>query len=235
MTASKVTMKLLIDSKSKKVKFAEAGKECIDFLFHILALPIGSVIRLLTTKGMVGCLGNLYDSLQNLDNIFIQPNQKKDTLLKPKSAVCDTSVPLLLINDSPVQKQFYRCLNHYGYVTDDPRSHCPNPSGYGPNTICGCTMNTNMCYVAPPVENVVASDKGLVKGVVTYMVLDDLVVKPMSTISSITLLNQFSIKDVGVLKEKVVTLGMDEALKLLKTSLQSKSVLTSVFMDNINE
>ncbi|KAH0749766.1 hypothetical protein KY290_028998 [Solanum tuberosum] len=43
------------------------------------------------------------------------------------------------------------------------------------------------------------------------MVLDDLVVKPMSTISSITLLNQFSIKDVGVLKEKVVTLGMDEA------------------------
>ncbi|KAH0660757.1 hypothetical protein KY289_029505 [Solanum tuberosum] len=193
MTASKVTMKLLIDSKSKKVMFAEAGKECIDFLFHILALPIGSVIRLLTTKGMVGCLGNLYDSLQNLDNIYIQPNQKKDTLLKPKSAVCDTSVPLLLINDSPVQKQFYRCPNHY------------------------------------------ASDKGLVKGVVTYMVLDDLVVKPMSTISSITLLNQFSIKDVGVLKEKVVTLGMDEALKLLKTSLQSKSVLTSVFMDNINE
>lgn len=46
------------------------------------------------------------------------------------------------------------------------------------------------------------------------MVLDDLVVKPMSTISSITLLNQFSIKDVGVLKEKVVTLGMDEVYKL---------------------
>lgn len=184
--------------------FAEAGKECIDFLFHILALPIGSVIRLLTTEGMVGCLGNLYDSLQNLDNIYIQPNQKKDTLLKPKSAA---SVPLLLINNSPVQKQFYRCLNHY----DDPRSHCPNSNGY---TICDRTMNTIMTYVAPPVENVVASDQGLVKGVVTYMVLDDLVVKPMSTISSITLLNQFSIKDVGVLKEKVVTLGMDEVYKL---------------------
>lgn len=52
--------------------------------------------------------------------------------------------------------------------------------------------------------------EGLVKGVVTYMVLDDLVVKPMSTISSITLLNEFCVKDVGVLKEKVVTLGMDE-------------------------
>ncbi|WMV35530.1 hypothetical protein MTR67_028915 [Solanum verrucosum] len=165
---------------------------------------------------MVGCLGNLYDSLQNLDNKYIQPNQKKDTLLKPKSAA---SVPLLLINNSLVEKQFYKCPNHSDYVTDDPLTHCP----------------ISRTYVEPPVENVVASDKGLVKGVVTYMVLDDLVVKPMSTISSITLLNQFSIKDVGVLKEKVVTLGMDEALKLLKTSLQSKSVLTSVFMDNINE
>lgn len=160
--------------------FAEAGKECIDFLFHILALPIGSVIRLLTTEGMVGCLGNLYDSLQNLDNIYIQPNQKKDTLLKPKSAA---SVPLLLINNSPVQKQFNRCSNHYDHVTDDPRSHCPSPSG--PFPVCAHTMNTNMTYVAPPVENVAASDKGLVKGVVTYMVLDDLVVKPMSTISSV--------------------------------------------------
>lgn len=70
----------MIHSKTKRVMFAEAGKECIDFLFHILALPIGSVIRLLTTKGMVGCLGNLYESLDNLDNMYIQPNQEKDTL-----------------------------------------------------------------------------------------------------------------------------------------------------------
>lgn len=34
--------------------FAEAGKECIDFLFHILALPLGSVIRLLTTNCLDG-------------------------------------------------------------------------------------------------------------------------------------------------------------------------------------
>lgn len=67
MAASKVTMKLMIDTNSRRVMFAEAGKECIDFLFNILALPIGSVIRLLTTKGMVGCLGNLYESLENFE------------------------------------------------------------------------------------------------------------------------------------------------------------------------
>ncbi|MCD7449448.1 hypothetical protein HAX54_052410 [Datura stramonium] len=233
MAESKVTMKLLIDTKGERVMFAEAGKECVDFLFHILALPIGSVIRLLTTKRMVGSLGNLYDSLKNLDNMYIQPNQNKDTLLIPKSAACDTSVPLLSIPNSPVERQFYMCPNHRSYVTDDPQTRCPTAGGYG--SICGCTMNTKVAYIAAPAENVVTINGGLVKGVVTYMVLDDLSVKPMSTISSITLLNEFSIKDVGVLQEKVVTLGMDEALKLLKTSLQSKSVLTSVFMDNINE
>ncbi|CAN4099218.1 unnamed protein product [Withania somnifera] len=226
MASTKVTMKLLIDTQSKRVMFAEADKECIDFLFHILALPIGSVIRLLTTKGMVGCLGNLYESLQNLDNKYIQPNQEKDTLLKPKSAACVTSVPLLLITNTPAGNQFYMCPGCYNYVTDGHLVNCYS---------CHRSLNKTVNYIAPPKTNVVASDGGLVKGVVTYMVLDDLIVKPISTISSITLLNQFSIENVNVLKEKVVTLGMDEALKLLKMSLQSKNVLTSVFMDNINE
>ena len=48
------------------------------------------------------------------------------------------------------------------------------------------------------------------KGVVTYMVMDDLEVKPMSTISSITLLNKFNVKHIGALEEQVVELGMDE-------------------------
>ncbi|KAH7548025.1 hypothetical protein JRO89_XS14G0056200 [Xanthoceras sorbifolium] len=37
---------------------------------------------------------------------------------------------------------------------------------------------------------------GFVKGVVTYMVLDNLEVKPMSTISSIALLNEFNVQNV---------------------------------------
>ncbi|GJX53722.1 DUF674 family protein [Tanacetum coccineum] len=52
MTASssdstKVTLKLLIDTKSKEVLFSEANKEFVDFLFNILSLPVGTVIKLL--------------------------------------------------------------------------------------------------------------------------------------------------------------------------------------------
>ncbi|PKI74669.1 hypothetical protein CRG98_004996 [Punica granatum] len=51
---------------------------------------------------------------------------------------------------------------------------------------------------------------GYVKGVVTYMVMDDLPVKSMSTISSITLLNKFKVTNLNLLEEKVIDFGMDE-------------------------
>nr|XP_023913540.1 uncharacterized protein LOC112025105 [Quercus suber] len=94
-------------------------------------------------------------------------------------------------------------------------------------------MNHELDFVHSPSatnEGSSFSEGGYVKGVVTYMVMDDLVVKPMSTISSITLLNRFNVKDVGALEEKVIHLGIDEGVKLLKASLQSKNVLTDVFL-----
>ncbi|XP_073027776.1 uncharacterized protein [Primulina eburnea] len=91
-------------------------------------------------------------------------------------------------------------------------------------------MNTVVHYVAPPGKPE-SAEGGFVKGVVTYMIMDNLVVKPMSTISSITLLNNFNIKDVVNLQEMEVTLGMEEAVKLLKASLQSEKVLTDVFLN----
>lgn len=73
-----------------------------------------------------------------------------------------------------------------------------------------------MTYVAPQARTstnaatTLSGEGGYVKGVVTYMIMDNLKVKPMSTISSISVLNRFNIKEVGVLEEKVVNLGMEE-------------------------
>ncbi|KAM3232528.1 hypothetical protein P3L10_017887 [Capsicum annuum] len=97
------------------------------------------------------------------------------------------------------------------------------------------TLSRKLTYVAPPQgeKEPVAATKDFVKEVVTYMVTDDLMVKPMSAISSIALLNKFNVKDVGALQEKVVTFGMEEALELLKASFESKTVLTNVFMSHV--
>ncbi len=62
------------------------------------------------------------------------------------------------------------------------------------------------------------------------MVMDNLVVKPMSTISSITLLNKYNVVDLTVLEEKTVDFGFAEGVKLLKASMESTNVLTNVFL-----
>lgn len=80
-----MSLKLLIDSKAKKVLFGEAGKDFVDFLFQIMSLPIGTVIRLVTEKEMVGCLGHLYKSIYAQSSDYFQPNVDKDALLKPNT------------------------------------------------------------------------------------------------------------------------------------------------------
>ncbi|KAL4621260.1 hypothetical protein ACB092_06G215100 [Castanea dentata] len=207
MSITNMRLKLLIDTENRKVLFAEADKDFIDFRFHILCLPLGTIIPLLKKQGMVGSFGNIYDSIENLSTTYLQPNVNKETLLKHKVHISGGTgeVPLLLpdIESSSTSRKFYRCSrlqnnNCYGYVADDGSALCPS------------------C-----------------QGVVTYMIMDDLEVKPMSTISSITLLNKFNVKQLGDLEENVVELGMEEGVKLLKASLQSKSVLTDVFLSKL--
>lgn len=226
---TKLSMKLLIDTKAGKVLFAEAEKDCVDFLFHILSLPAGTVISLLKEKGMSGSLPNLYESVENLKDTYIQPNQCKDILLKPKSSAGISSAPFLLLSgDVPShEKTFYGCSNNSSHstVSDDPTALC---------TFCRYSISRKLVYVAPPVASgATEATGGFVKDVVTYMVADDLVVKPMSTISCIALLNKFNVRDVGLLEEEVVSFGMEEALELLKASFESKTVLTSVFMSRV--
>ncbi|XP_047331666.1 uncharacterized protein LOC124935265 [Impatiens glandulifera] len=71
---------------------------------------------------------------------------------------------------------------------------------------------------------------GFVKDMMTYMVLDDLVIKPMSTISCICLINQFNVKDIGNLQEKVVDFGMDEGFKMFEALLKGKKKCSQVFL-----
>ncbi|KAL4388369.1 hypothetical protein GQ457_09G028930 [Hibiscus cannabinus] len=236
-TSTTVSLKLLIDTKEQRVLYAEAGKDFVDFLFNILTLPVATVIRLLTKEGMNGCVGNLYESVDNLGDEYIQPTATKDALLEPTYSLnMATGVPLLLPDiQSSTPQGFYRCSYGHGgygkcclYYTNDPTATCPS---------CSRAMTSLATFVNPPnkvsTASPAANGGGFVKGVVTYTILDDLTVTPLSTISSITMLSKFDIKQVDALKEKVVNVGMDEGVELLKASLQSKTVLTDVFLSPI--
>ncbi|KAI8539918.1 hypothetical protein RHMOL_Rhmol09G0220300 [Rhododendron molle] len=201
-----ITLKLLVDTKSNRVLFAEAGKNFVDFLFTLLSFPVGTVVRLLTAKSMVGCLGNLYDSVENLSDTYMQPSQSKEDLLKPKVVVRSTETSLLLTDDdspAPAVNKMCKLL----YVTNDPKVICP--------ACKKCTMTTEVTFVPSKVANTsLSGEGGYVKGVVTYMVMDDLVVMPMSTVFGIALLSKFNVTNVASVEEKVVTFGMDEDFRI---------------------
>ncbi|KAE8792582.1 hypothetical protein D1007_32884 [Hordeum vulgare] len=251
-TTTALSMKLLIDTKARRVLFAEASKDVVDFLFSLLALPVGTAVKLLGKDAMVGCVGSLYGSVERLDGTYVQPGASKDVLLHPSvlspAASGKSSLLGLPAPPSPQAKTFYRCsmqCNCYNgrsvfgtpggssnscrtYMTGSYGTHCPscNNQMTTPFTVVPSAGSGGQVAQAAAGE----SGKGFVQGIVTYTVMDDLTVTPMSSISSITLLNTLAVRDLAALQEKTVQLGYDQGLEILKASLQSKTVLTDVFL-----
>ncbi|XP_058181402.1 uncharacterized protein LOC131299846 [Rhododendron vialii] len=181
---------------------------------HVGCWKLGTVVKLLTTQTMVGTLGNLFESIENLNETYFQPSATKLDLLNPKPPTGNSSDvnPLFLLNDvsNSVAKKFFVCPNYTGtqshmYVSD---ATCPR---------CNNRMSKEMSYVTQEGMKEVkleAGEGGFVKGVVAYMVMDDLVVTPMSTISAINLLNKCHVKDVGALVERVVLFAIVDSIMI---------------------
>ncbi|KAG2624154.1 uncharacterized protein LOC120700549 [Panicum virgatum] len=227
--ASKISLKLLVDTKTKTVLFAEAGKEFVDFVFSLLTLPIGAVAKLVSAGTMHGSVGRLYQSVERIGAIYLQPGTDKSDLLQPKMLNPDARELLLLQaggDGEPALARFrlYTCAGYCATATMEAKATCLQ---------CKQAMSTEVAFVlpsaaapAPAGSSSSSSDEsgGYVKGVVTYMVTDGLEVTPMSAISSITMINKFAGKDVE-LAEKFVAVGTGEGLALLKAALRSDTVL----------
>jgi hypothetical protein len=223
MASTKISLKLLVNNKTKKVLFAEAGKEFVDFVFSLLTLPIGAVAKLVSAGTMQGSVGRLYQSVEHIGASYLQPGTDRSDLLQPKVLHPDARELLLLQGGGggdggePALAKFrlYTCAGYCATATMEAKATCP---------LCKLVMSTEVAFVLPSSAAAAAggaagssssSDDsgGYVKGVVTYMVTDGLEVTPMSAISSITMINKFAGMDVE-LAEKYVTVGTDEVVSL---------------------
>jgi hypothetical protein len=220
MATTKVSLKLFIDKKGRRVLFAEADKEFVDFLYCIFTLPVGAVTSLVLKGGggMVGSLPSLYQSIENLSvtRIF-QPDKNKRFLLEPMIFMPGAKVPLLLPNvgSTTTFRQFYRCCalsysSCSNYVADDNSTVCPT---------CNSKLNCLVTFLEPTsaIGESSTSEEDYVKRTATYMVMDDMEVKPLSTTSLVTLLSQFNVNDIRDIQEKLVDVGMDEVCHSLLT------------------
>ncbi|KAG5606746.1 hypothetical protein H5410_028238 [Solanum commersonii] len=77
----KCSLKLTIDTKTNRVVFAEGGKDLFCFLMSLVELPIAIFMNHIQTN-RVGSIPNIYQSVQNLNDAYMESNQTKDQLLR---------------------------------------------------------------------------------------------------------------------------------------------------------
>ncbi|CAH1443481.1 unnamed protein product [Lactuca virosa] len=121
MASSNMILKFLIDKRVQKVLYAEASKEFMDLLFHIFALPLGTLIKFPSSKQMVGCLGKLKESIETLNQTHLQPDHDKPSASKTKT--------------------LFMCGGSTVHVSDHHDARCPH---------CGRLMNVPMTFVRWP-------------------------------------------------------------------------------------
>ncbi|WOG95780.1 hypothetical protein DCAR_0415108 [Daucus carota subsp. sativus] len=113
-----------------------------------------------------------------------------------------------------------------GSFGSSPSSFGPSPSSFG--TSPG-SFDFSGLFRAPRNDDR-KEVNGYVKGSVTYMISDDLTVKPKPGISCVRFLKSLGVKDMDTVEEKIVKIDAKKALQLVKTSFESSTVLTDVFV-----
>ncbi|GLT50893.1 hypothetical protein SLA2020_243480 [Shorea laevis] len=138
---AKVSPKIPVDTKGQRVLFAELDKDYfMDVLFNLLSLPLGKVVRLLSKQGMVCSTGNLSESIENLNDTYMQALEAKDALLKLH--VFAPAVPLLLpVTQTSIPTSYYRCSYCWNNVEKEPIANSPQ---------CGHLMNTKVTSIGSP-------------------------------------------------------------------------------------
>ncbi|CAN1130965.1 hypothetical protein LINPERHAP2_LOCUS6136 [Linum perenne] len=223
----KVKLKLLINNKTNKVIFAEAGKDFVDVHFSILSFPLQTIIKpTFKDQNQQGCLGNLYHSVESLSNNFFRYYHTKDSIMNPETRLYFGGKTLYQKGDkfsAAATRKVYSCSNQ-----------CRDHVAYDPHTICYYCRGTmsGLINITSPYKG----ECGIVKGASGYMVMDNLEVQPISAYVYMNSLSTLNIQQADV-EERIIQIRLDkvitqvESLILLEASLQSKTVLTKVFLE----
>ncbi|KAF7010893.1 hypothetical protein CFC21_025255 [Triticum aestivum] len=223
-----VELKLFVDKEKNRVRFAESGKEFVDVLFGFLTLPLGTVVRLLGKQSQVGCLDEIYKSVEELSTDFFRTEACKAMLLRLMSAAAKQCCDLKVRVDDTKHREVYVCGD---------TSCCAKADGSFssvPGVLCKCGKVMGQIPGEWPEEDPAATasvDGVFVKGCFKFVVTDDLQVAPASTSLMLSLFNKFGVQDPTRLEQRMIQLSSVEMINLLKRSLTSKQPLTGHCFD----
>uniref|UniRef100_M1BTA2 DUF674 family protein n=2 Tax=Solanum tuberosum TaxID=4113 RepID=M1BTA2_SOLTU len=218
---SKVVLKLLVDEKKDQVVAAEAKVDFMDIFVSLLTLPLGTIIRLIKAEaGVVGCMNNLYQSVENLavEDLFIE--HCKTMLLNPRNPYPKYCMRLKVNIDDSGSEKYYGCS---GWTT---RKYCSKRS-YFMNVECPC----NGKFDKETILSESCRDKYVfLIGGISYLISDDLQFKRASPSTLFQMLSNVGLSDMNQIKEMNVEVGRNEVIRLLARSFISKTPLSDVFL-----
>jgi len=209
----KIVVRALVRKSNEKIMLVDAEEDFADFLFSFLTLPLGGVLHMLEGNSSLSCIDKLYKSISELGpDRYLRSQRVKGELANPKCA------PLFTISDQilpigEVSLPVYYCNTFFdGREYRFSLSISARPRYYG---YYGYDENARLEIMNP--KSCIGdsrSGKGFVKGPSMFMVTDDLVVTPMSSISAVSYLNR-SLVPLSDLEERVISVGVKEVRHVL--------------------
>ncbi|KAF3454604.1 hypothetical protein FNV43_RR05052 [Rhamnella rubrinervis] len=223
----KITVKLIVSKSKKKVCYAEAKKDFVNLLFSFLTVPLGHIVKQNHEGSLRGCIVYLYKSVQDMDEQYLKSNYHKDMLVSPKLASNLSYENDLLGIEEASDPSYYLYTTYFGeYCLTTDRSLIP--SGIAPSAPSLTVLGPKFQYKDG--EN----GEGFVTGQTMFTVTDSLLIRPISPILGLSILNELKVP-FNDIEEKIVHVGKDEALRLLETSFVSESALTNAFIRDQNQ
>ncbi|GLJ10631.1 hypothetical protein SUGI_0132110 [Cryptomeria japonica] len=153
-----MNVRFFINTKTRRIIYAEAGKEFVDFLFSFLSMPIGSVLKLVheseSNRRKNGSLSNLYDSMEKLPSQFMSTD--KSQLLDPKF-ITTYSNKSLKIEGGKYYTCSYPDTTHSSSVFGSGLNFSATSSpftGFSPFTTSSPTFATSSPFGGVPRENI---------------------------------------------------------------------------------
>ena len=216
-TPRRISLKLAIDKEKNQVLFAVSDKDFVDILFSFLTLPMGTIIRLADKKSGVGCMDNLYKSVEALDEQHLQSKACKTMLLNPRSAYDIHCKNLVLKIDDTEPTKIYTCSKLY----------CPikiwNKKSY---RLASMVENSECsCGQAMDKEAFLEYQKGITCGHGVFMketsrefvITDDLHITPVSMSNGLAVYQQHGVESGSRIEVKTVTVDEEEVVLELTT------------------
>ncbi|XP_068339143.1 uncharacterized protein [Pyrus communis] len=219
---NRIRLKALVDKRSNKIIFIESGNAFIDVLLSFLTIPLGSIIKLgreHSAQVEIGCMNNLYSSVEEIDVCELRSDACREMLLLPRNAAeshCKNLVLQIYHNAKPT-----RYLACWYCLKNSTRKFF----NYYRGDIAPCGVCKR--YTCQEITFSVDGSSAFVKERARLLITDDLqLISPCCT----SIVSLFTNLGVNRTEELNLNIGIDEVMSLLISSLVSKTPLSETLL-----